>query len=167
MLLWDGQLLASGLMALTGTYLLFTKGLAANDVRRRVARALYFVPCLGTITVSLVPWNTIIELHTLGAFVTFVFGGIAAVYSSRFVRGPFRYLALVLGALTLLSLPFLGGGPYLGFGGVERLVVYPYGLWGISFGAYWMGRSAQASRPWQPASKTLTKDQFHPPPASA
>ena len=142
MLLWDGQLMLSGLMTLLGTYLLFVRGRPAELVKGRLAKAVYFLPPLGTILVSLVPWNTVIAVHSLGAFVTFVFGGIAAVYSSRFTPRPLSYLSLVLGLTTLLSIPFLGSGLYLGFGGVERLVVYPYVIWGIAFGAYWAGATA-------------------------
>ena len=66
-----------------------------------------------------------------------MFGGIIAIYSGRFIKSPFRYFSIVLGAITLVSLTQIGNSA-LGFGEVERLVVYPVVLWQLTFGTYLM-----------------------------
>ncbi len=137
--LWDGQLFVSGVLGVLGLYLLLFQGSVAQLVKGKLVKIVYFLPALGTIVVSLVPWNTIGAIHALAALIVFVFGGISAIYAFRFTKSPFRYLSVVLGSITLLSIPFLASDSYLGFGGFERLVVYPFALWGIAFGAYWMG----------------------------
>jgi hypothetical membrane protein len=141
-LLWDGQLFVSGVLAALGVYLLLSRGAVPQLAKRRLVKVVYLLPPAATIVVSLVPWNTVIAVHTLAAFTTFLFGGISAIYAFRFTRPPFRFLSVILGSVALLSLPFLlQSSSYLGFGGFERLVVYPVVLWQIAFGAYWMGFS--------------------------
>ncbi|HXQ93411.1 MAG TPA: hypothetical protein VN739_10435, partial [Nitrososphaerales archaeon] len=61
---------------------------------------------------------------------------ISAIYAYRFTKSPFRYFSITLGVISLVAIPFLGYSSLLGFGGIERLVVYPYTIWGIAFGAY-------------------------------
>lgn len=137
--LWDGQLFVSGLLSLVGIALFFYKSRYLDIARRNLVSILYILPALGSITVSLVPENLNIEVHTIGAFITFVFGGIAAIYAGRFIKSPFRYFSIVLGLITLISLTQLNG-TLLGFGEAERLVVYPVVLWQITFGTYLMQR---------------------------
>jgi hypothetical protein len=77
---------------------------------------------------------------------TFVAGGIAAITGSRVTAGPFRWLSLALGAVslaTLVSYMLLGdASPFavFGLGGLERWIVYPIVLWIIAFGGYVTGR---------------------------
>jgi hypothetical membrane protein len=79
-------------------------------------------------------------LHVVGALVAFVLGGTVAISTYRFVRGPFRYFGLVLGTVALVAFVlFLTGQELsLGFGGMERMIIYPINLWAICFGAYLM-----------------------------
>jgi len=97
---------------------------------------LYFLPPIGTIIVSIFPENTILVMHSLGALIAFVFGAVSAIYAYRFTKSPFRYFSILLGVISLFAIPLLGDSSLLGFGGIERLVVYPYIIWGIAFGAY-------------------------------
>jgi hypothetical membrane protein len=103
---------------------------------------------LGAMGVGLFPENTFLVnevpiLHTLSAAVGFIFGGIAAILSSKITKAPFRYFSVILGAATLLALilfrttesyDYLG----LGAGGLERMIVYPTIVWTICFGGYLM-----------------------------
>jgi hypothetical membrane protein len=86
--------------------------------------------------VSLFPENSILAIHATGAFIVFVFGAISAIYSFRFTKSPFRYFSILLGMISLAALPLLADSSLLGFGGAERLVVYPYTIWALAFGAY-------------------------------
>jgi hypothetical membrane protein len=137
--LWDGQLFTVGVLSFLGVYLFFFKSTYLQISRRKLTGVFFLLPSVGTIIVSLVPENLNINLHTLGAFVNFLFGAVTAIYAFRFIKdSPFRYFSLVLGIISLGSIPFLSGSSFLGFGGVERLVVYPLGIWGLGFGAYLM-----------------------------
>ncbi len=79
--------------------------------------------------------------------VTFVAGGVAAVSAARVTTAPFRFVSLILGAVsivTLISTLLLGSGSpmtVLGIGGIERWIVYPVLLWVIAFGGYLSGRA--------------------------
>ena len=98
--------------------------------------ALYLLPSMGMIIVALFPENFIPVIHDLGAFVSFIAGGMAALYTYRLTAAPFRYFSVALGVITLIStLALLAAGPLV-FGLVERLVVYPLYLWEIAFGSY-------------------------------
>ncbi len=135
-LLWDGQLFIASLLGLFAVTLLLFRRSTSEYLQGLPIRILYFLPCMGLIIVSLVPDNTILALHSLGALMTFVFGAISAIYAYRFTKAPFRYFSLLLGIVSLVAIPFLGDPSILGFGGIERLVLYPYTIWGIAFGAY-------------------------------
>lgn len=89
--------------------------------------------------------------HTLFAFTAFLAGGIAVVLSSRVTTAPFRYVWMVLGAVslvaTVLGLFFLEWAPVaeLGEGGIERWIVYPIVLWLVAFGSCLMATPATRS----------------------
>jgi hypothetical membrane protein len=99
-------------------------------------KILYLLPSVGTLIVSLFPENSVLAIHTLGSFIIFVFGAISAIYAYRFTKSPFRYFSVLLGLISLVAIPLLADSSLLGYGGMERLVVYPYTIWGIAFGAY-------------------------------
>lgn len=135
--LWDGQLFVNGALSLVGMILLFYMSSSPDIEARRAISVLFILPAIGAIVVSLCPENLNITIHTIGAFVTFVFGALAAIYAGRFIKSPFRYFSIVLGLVSLISLTQLSGNA-IGFGDAERLVVYPIVLWQISFGTFLM-----------------------------
>jgi hypothetical membrane protein len=107
---------------------------------------IYAVAGVGSLGVGLFPENTLVIsgvpiLHSIFALLAFVFGGAAGLFTYRITKSPFRYIALILGALTLVAfIVFLGLGASaafgIGAGGLERLVAYPAILGFISFGGY-------------------------------
>jgi hypothetical membrane protein len=136
-LLWNGSLFVAGLLQFLGmlamvgnTYLI--------DVRRRLAYLLYLVPPIGTMIVAVFPENWILAAHVVGALMALLIGGVSALYSYTFTESPFRYFAVLLGVISLGSFALLGAGPAVGFGLVERLVVYPVDIWLIAFAGYLM-----------------------------
>jgi hypothetical membrane protein len=135
-LLWDGQLFASGLLTLVAVVLLVFRSSLSDFLESKPIKLLYLLPPMGTLIVSLFPENSLLAVHSLGALIAFVFGAISAIYAYRFTKSPFRYFSVALGIISLVAIPFLGDTSLLGFGGIERLVVYPYTIWGIAFGAY-------------------------------
>jgi hypothetical membrane protein len=140
--LWDGQLYVSGLLTLLGMYVLFFKSSWPDNTgmkNKKLVGIIYLIPATGSILVSLFPENFIPAVHSLSAFITFILGGVSAVYAYKLTKAPFRYFSLILGLVTLVSIPFLEDRS-LGFGLIERLVVYPFVLWTIAFGSYLMAQ---------------------------
>jgi hypothetical membrane protein len=79
-------------------------------------------------------------LHEIFAAMTFIFGGISEIWSSRLIRFPLSVCVIVLGSLTLIFIILFASEIYLGLGrgGTERMAVYPIILWGAGFGSYLM-----------------------------
>ncbi|MCH4815548.1 MAG: DUF998 domain-containing protein [Saccharolobus sp.] len=94
---------------------------------------LVFLVGLGAALVGIFPENTGLP-HLIASLITFLFGGIGAIVTS--IRR--NYFWTILGLVTLASLILYilkGYGP-LGPGGLERMIVYPEIIWGISFATY-------------------------------
>jgi hypothetical membrane protein len=133
-------------MALIG--LLVTAG--AWFVHRAFGRRSVTIPLatlgLGALGVGLFPGNTG-NPHAIFAMVTFVSGGVAAITAARVIGPPFRYLSILLGAVSLLTLAgYMALGDAspmapLGIGGIERWIVYPVIAWIVAFGGYLLGRA--------------------------
>jgi hypothetical membrane protein len=131
-------MLATGLLVAAAAVLLHRAGFA------RTATIPLSLFGLGAFLVGIFPgnWGTV---HALAALLTFVAGGVAAVAAVTVVRGPFRIITPMLGAislLTLLSYFLLGdASPMTAFGpgGLERWIAYPVLLFVLAFGGYLMG----------------------------
>jgi hypothetical membrane protein len=135
--LWNGELLVTGVLSLAGI-VLFLRSSTLPVPNIKLAWILYLLPPLGTIIVSLFPENWILVIHAIGAFMVFIFGGLGAIYAYRFVKPPFRYLSVALGVVSLLAIGLFGAPSLIGFGISERMVVYPFNIWAISFAGYLM-----------------------------
>jgi hypothetical membrane protein len=138
-LLWNGQLLVTGVLSFIGI-VIFLRSSALPIPNTRTAWVLYVLPPLGTIIVSLFPENSNLAIHAVGAFAVFIFGGLGSIYAYRFTKPPFRYLSVLLGAVSLLAIPLFGIPSAIGFGVAERLVVYSFNIWTICFAGYLMSR---------------------------
>lgn len=108
---------------------------------------------VGPIGVGLFPENLLLP-HSIFAFISFLFGGLAAIVLSTRVRPPFRYISILLGAIGLVALTLFVAGQYagIGFGGMERMIVYPVLLWEVAFGGYLM--STSDTPPTAPAAES-------------
>lgn len=141
-------LLLNGYFLLRATrHRLFAIGVGVLGVGELLVGLSYIPIYLGATTVLEV--GMAYGLHVVGALVAFVLGGTVAISTYRFTRGPFRYLGLVLGTVALVAFVlFLTGYELgLGFGGMERMIIYPINLWAICFGAYLMGGPGLDSAP--------------------
>ncbi len=146
--IFDGSMLAVGALMAVGSWF----------VQRAFARRSVSIPIavlgVAAFGVGLFPGNTGAP-HAICAMVTFVAGGSAAILSARIVAGPFRWLPVALGTITLavlFSYLLLGDAHPMnpmGVGGIERWIVYPVVVWAILFGGYLAGRSGHpvAARP--------------------
>lgn len=127
------SMILTGILVLIGTNFLF------RYYDDRIAAILIGLLGVGALGVGIFPGN-VNPQHPLFALTTFISGGLSAIYSYRLIKSPFKYVALILGIISLLFLftaslliPILGGG------GVERWVAYPIVLWLLGFGGYVLG----------------------------
>jgi len=131
--IFNGTMIATGILTLAGAFIAYRTGWD------RWSALLLGIVGAGILGVGIFPGNVRIW-HGLCAMITFVAGGIAAVVSSRAIVGPFRYLAALLGCITLLSLLGLSVLiPVLGDGGTERWIAFPIIFWLTGLGGYFMG----------------------------
>lgn len=90
-------------------------------------------------------------IHSVVSLMAFLFGGLATIFSAvcsrvnqlKLLKMPFSVIVAALGLMSLGSLVLfiakvdLG----LGFGGMERMIVYPLLVWGAGFGGHLIGLS--------------------------
>jgi hypothetical membrane protein len=78
--------------------------------------------------------------HVFFSAFTFFSIGIQALLVFKVARPPFSYFSMVTGGITLVATVIYGTDTYLGLGqgGMERMIVYPVLLGGLSFGGYLM-----------------------------
>ena len=77
-------------------------------------------------------------IHVVVSFIAFLFGGLSTVASSRLLKSPFSIVTIALGLMSLGAMALFGikVNLGLGFGGMERMIVYPLLVWGTGFGAH-------------------------------
>ncbi len=146
-LLFNVSVIVLGLLILAAAYLY-------HPVHRKIWTTVPFVLAgIGPIGVGLFPETTGLP-HGIFALISFFFGGLLAIPVSTQVRPPFRYLSILLGVVGLVALVLFVTNVDLGigFGGMERMIVYPILFWGIAFGGYLMASPETATAP---ASKDL------------
>jgi len=111
----------------------------------RAIGTLAIIAGVGAVMVGIFNEGTIIEIHYIGAFMAFFFGGVAVLLSAwRVFKSPMSYGFAVLGCMSLFFLIVFGINMALteknylglGVGGVERLVAYPIIFWALALGTY-------------------------------
>lgn len=138
--LFNASVFLLGVLSLAGAYFYHrTHGI-------RWITILFLLAGIGPVGVGIFPETSRLP-HSVFAFLAFVFGGVVAIVVATRQRPPLRYMSLVLGALGLVALVLFVTGQYLGigFGGMERMIVYPVLLWQAAFGAHLMS-APQAAR---------------------
>jgi hypothetical membrane protein len=137
--LFNGTLLAVGLLNIVGGYLLY------RSHGRVSIFAVFLLAGLGAIGAGLVPLNAS-DLHGIFALVAFVFFNVEALAAATLVTGPMRWVSIVAGLVGLAFVVVMvigdAGNPGvfgpIGHGGAERMIVYPAMLWMMAFGGYLM-----------------------------
>ncbi|MEM0127636.1 MAG: DUF998 domain-containing protein [Thermoplasmatales archaeon] len=82
------------------------------------------------------------SIHTYVSYFTFIVGPLTAIYAYRFESGAMIYASIILGLISYFAIAVFilyHYPPVIGRGGWERLVVYPFLLWGVGFGGYLSG----------------------------
>ena len=74
------------------------------------------------------------------AAIAFGMGAIAALVSSRTVKGPLSLVFAALGLIGVTALGLQATGTFLGLGvgGMERMIYYPTMFWVLIYGVYLM-----------------------------
>ncbi len=138
--------IVSGILAAAGMVLL--RPLWAEQRSVTVAFWLWIVSGAGKVLVGLVPENTDVTLHTLGAL-NMPLGGLAVLLLSRRTAGlgqPWRRAGLALGRVGLIGATLSITGQFTthlpwGAGLSERLASYPSNAWMLLIAALALTRS--------------------------
>jgi len=132
---FNGSVILLGLLAFGAVYV-------SRRLFDRVLLILLLLTGIGAVGVGVFT-EAFGGVHTVVSFVAFSFAGLSAIWSSRLVKPPLSYLAIVLGVLGLLALVLFAAKVYLGLdqGGMERMIVYPVLAWAMSFGGYMMAEA--------------------------
>ncbi|NPV49911.1 MAG: DUF998 domain-containing protein [Candidatus Methanofastidiosum sp.] len=138
--IFNSTMIITGIMTLIGAYCVFL------IYRKLIFNIPFGIFGLGILGVGIFPGNVEL-LHPLSALITFIFGGIAAITSSKVLDSPFRYVSICLGVVALFFL-FSAGFfiPLLGGGGTERWVAYPIVMWLVGFGGYLLGVNSKIKK---------------------
>ncbi|MET7458191.1 DUF998 domain-containing protein [Streptomyces sp. NPDC005574] len=157
--------IACGLLAAAGMVLL--RPLWAQQRTVTVAFWLWIVSAAGKVLVGLVPENTDVALHTLGAL-NMPLGGLAVLLLSRRAAGlvqPWRRVGLALGRIGLIGATLTITGQFTthlpwGAGLSERLASYPANAWMLLIAALALSR-AHAAGPDSASAQPTAHHSFH------
>lgn len=132
-------------MIVSGALVIVAALLIQTSFRKLLVSGSILLLGIGLLGVGVFPGNNA-NIHPLAALVTFVFAGLAAILSANVTSTPFRYFAILLGAITIvfLGMAFFASDrvfAVLGDGGTERWVAYPAVLWITGFGGYLLAGS--------------------------
>ena len=134
-----------GLTVMAGSYFIY------REFKSRLVSVLVELAGLGSLGVGIFPENTFLVnghavLHLTSALLAFIVGATASMSLFKITKSPFKYLTVIVGAVTFLAVVLFAatrGTGYLGIGegGMERMIAYPTILGLIAFGGYLLGRN--------------------------
>jgi hypothetical membrane protein len=129
--IFNGAIIVLGLAVFFAARFLF---LASDDLVLWILVALAGIGAIG-VGIFTEAWGIV---HDIFSLITFVFAGLSAIWASRIVRPPLRYLSIAFGVFSLAALGLYVSNTYLGLGrgGMERMIVWPVLVWGLGFGGY-------------------------------
>ena len=144
--IFNASVILLGSLVISGAYFIL------REIKSRLFSSLLVIGGVGMIGVGVVAENISFSVHVVLALFIFVFFAATAIMSYKFEKSPLSHMSVVLGVLMLLAIILLilgrgqvNSGFYLGigYGGMERLIIYPLLLWTLGFGAYLIGDSSQ------------------------
>jgi hypothetical membrane protein len=126
-------------VALLGVFVIASSYFFYRSTKKMTFPLLLILSGIGALGVGFFPETTGV-IHAIVSLIVFLFGGLSAVASFKFLEVPMNYLSILLGALTLAALGLFLSGNYLGLGqgGMERLIADPALFWFVGFGAHLM-----------------------------
>jgi len=140
-IIFNVSVILFGILGLITVYLILKSGGC------RLFSSCLAISSVGAVGVGLFPEYTGSN-HVLFAFLTFLFGSLAAIFSYRLgLNIPMVVISMVTGLMSLIILLILilssGTNPiitYLGVGGAERFIAYPVLLYLTALGGYLTSR---------------------------
>jgi hypothetical membrane protein len=133
-MIFDTTMLITGVLLLAGAFALW------RLYRNRLLTVMSALFGAGAFLVGIFPGNT--TPHVYVAMIAFVFAPLTAIAVFRVTSGPFRFMSIGAGLLSLVALVAgeLGDNSFfaksIGLGGTERWQVFPIILWLALFGGY-------------------------------
>lgn len=138
-ILFNSSAFIFGLLLAIGTYFL------QRAINYTFLTVLLVLTSIGAMGVGVFT-EDYITIHVVVSLMTFLFGGLSAVFSAicsyvhefKLLKTPFSIIAVILGVMSLGALALLIGNMDLGLGlgGMERMIVYPLLMWGAGFSGY-------------------------------
>ena len=124
-------LIAFGILVVMCVYLMDT------TIMPFAVRSLTALSGIGAIGVGIFNEN-FGTVHLVFAGMAFGAGNLAAVISSRYVKGPLSPIFATLGIIGLAALALQSSKTFmgLGVGGMERMIFYPLVFWALASGVY-------------------------------
>jgi len=146
--------LFNGSLLITGALVALSSAFMYRVFRSRLLSTLLGIAGAAAFGVGIFP-ESAGSIHGELAGITFLAMGLAAIYSLRYVSLPMKLLSVILGGLTVVLAVLFEMGLYFsfGFGGMERLVVYPTLFWGLIFGGYLINLGTNIVNPTQSDSR--------------
>jgi hypothetical membrane protein len=146
-LLFNGTLVAIGLLNIIGGYLFY------RSHGRAWVLAIFVLGGIGAVGAGLFPLSTG-GLHSLFALIGFAFFNLEAVASATVLPRPMNGISLLAGiagaAFVVLMVIGDAGNTaafgIIGHGGTERMIVYPVMLWLVALGGYLIAGPGSAAR---------------------
>ena len=139
-IIWNTVLSLVGILTIASAYMIY-RGLG-----NRLFSSLVGLFGLGALIAGVVPENVGLTTHNLAARVSFVAEAIAAVtvYRVKLEAPPhFRYLSMLFGLISLAGLAIMLSLSFatlessaIGYGGDERIIVYPLFIWETVLGVF-------------------------------
>lgn len=113
-----------GFFIILGTYFLYK---VLNNKVFIIMLVLIGLGCMGVGIFT----DDVQPIHNIAAIIIFLFGGLAAIFSYKFIKIPFKLINILLGLIALFALVLFATNQYLclGPGGMERMIVYPILIW--------------------------------------
>ena len=132
--IFNTTMLVTGLMVLVAAFYLH------KQFKKYLFSIPFFLFAIALTGVGIFPGNKV-PYHGICALLTFTMGGFSAIASFKIISGPLRYISIVFGLITLITL-FTANNfiPVIGDGGTERWVAYPVVLWLTGFGGYMLAK---------------------------
>ena len=133
-MIFDTTMLIAGVLLLAGAFAVW------RLYRNRLLTVVSALFGAGVFLVGVFPGNT--TPHPYVAMIAFVFSALTAITVFRVTSGPFRFMSVFVGLLSLAALVAgeLGKNSLfvksIGIGGTERWQVFPVILWLAFFGGY-------------------------------
>lgn len=139
--IFDASVILLGTSVIAGAYFI------QRAFKNRRFTSLLVVGGVAIVGLGVFAENVFLPAHMIFSLVTFVFAATSAIMSSKFEKSPLSHVSVILGLVTVLAIFLSTFGFYfgIGYGGMERLVIYPSLLWLLGFGAYLIGESTNTA----------------------